>query len=256
MQMILFQSKLRAFLLHLSLSAIVGALAAALVLGLWFPYPYREMAGGFELFLLVFVVDICCGPLLTFVVFNSAKPRAELLKDLSVIAVMQLAALIYGIYVVSVARPVYLVFEVDRYRIVSVADIELSELENAQADLQQLSFTGPKLISVRVPRPGDEDFVRAVELGIQGIEISFQPKYWVPYSTAKGEVLKRTKSIDDLKQKNPDRTELILSEVKKIGLTESALGYIPLQGRTPVDWVALIDQSNANIVGFVKASGF
>lgn len=256
MQMVLFKSKLRAFLLHLSLSIIVGALAAALVFGLWFPYPYREMAGGFELFFLVFIVDICCGPLLTFVVFNNTKPYKELIRDLSLIGIIQLAALVYGVYAVSVARPVYLVFEVDRFRVVSVADIELSDLKNAPVDLRQLSFTGPKLISARVPKPGDADFVRVVELGMQGIEVSFQPKYWMLYSTAQGEILKRTKPISYLKQKNPDKVEAILTEVEKTGLAESSLGYLPLQGRTPIDWVVLVDQSNANVVGFVKANGF
>lgn len=250
------QIKLKAFFVHICLSVILGVLAALLVFWLWFPYPYREIAGGWDLFILVMLVDICCGPLLTFVVFSNRKPRKELLRDLGIIGAIQLAALFYGVYAVSVARPVYLVFEVDRFRVVSVADIELADLKYAPQALQTLSLVGPEVIAARVPKSGDEDFVRAVELGMQGIEVSFQPKYWQPYADKKDEVLKRTKSIADLKQKNPDRHEMISFAIKKTGLAESSLGYLPLQGRAPSDWVAFIDLQSMGVVGFANVSGF
>lgn len=250
------QIKLKAFFVHIGLSLVLGVLAALLVFGLWFPYPYREIAGGWDLFVLVMLVDICCGPLLTFVVFNNKKPRKELLRDLSLIGVVQLAALFYGIYAVSMARPVHLVFEVDRFRVVSVADIELADLQYAPRDLQSLSLTGPTLIAARVPKSGDEDFFRAVELGMQGIEVSFQPKYWQPYIDKKEEVLKRAKSIAELKKKNSDKLEIISSAVNDTGLAEAAIGYFPLQGRVQSDWVVFIDLQNASVVGFANVEGF
>lgn len=248
--------KTQAFIVHLGLSVALGILAALLVFGLWFPYPYREVAGGWDLFILVMVVDVCCGPLLTFVVFSNKKPRKELLRDLSFIGVVQLAALFYGIYAVSMARPVHLVFEVDRFRVVSVADIELTDLQYAPHDLRSLSLTGPTVIAARVPKSGDEDFVRAVELGMQGIEVSFQPKYWQSYLDKKEEVLKRVKSIADLKKKNPDKLEIIFGAVTKTGLPEADLGYLPLQGRMHSDWVVFIDLRNSNVVGFANVDGF
>lgn len=248
--------KLKAFSVHLGLSLVLCILAAILVFGLWFPYPYREIAGGWDLFILVMLVDICCGPLLTFVVFSNKKPRKELLRDLGIIGAIQLVALFYGVYAVSVARPVYLVFEVDRFRVVSVADIDLADLHYAPHDFQSLSLTGPTLIAARVPKSGDEDFFRAVELGMQGIEVSFQPKYWQPYADKKDEVLKRAKSIADLKQKNPDKLAIISFAIEETGLAESSLGYLPLQGRAQSDWVAFIDLRSLGVVGFANVDGF
>ena len=69
--------RLRAAGLHLLLSLVVATLAAVLVFGLWYPGVYRLLAGGGELFLLVVVVDVVCGPLLTLVLFNPTKPRAD-----------------------------------------------------------------------------------------------------------------------------------------------------------------------------------
>lgn len=256
MLMIGARIKLKAFFAHIGLSLILGLITAFLVFGVWFPDPYRDIAGGWDLFLLVMLVDLCCGPLLTFVVFNYKKPRKELFRDLSFIGALQLTALVYGVYAVSVARPVHLVFEVDRFRVVSVADIELSDLQYAPPEMRSLSWTGPTVISARVPKPGDEDFFRAVELGMQGIEVSFQPKYWQHYSAQKNEVLKRAKPVADLKNKHPAKFEKISAAIKKTGLSESSIGYLPLQGRKSSDWVVFIDLRNTDLVGFANVDGF
>ena len=111
---------------------VVAALAATLVLGVWFPAPYRSLAGGLHLFWLVVIVDVVCGPLLTAVLYNPRKSRRELTLDLSLVALVQLAALIYGLYSVALARPVALVHEVDRFVAVTQAQIDPAELQQAR----------------------------------------------------------------------------------------------------------------------------
>ena len=88
-----FKSRLVAAGVHLGVSLVVAALAALLVFKVWYPYPYNEISGGRELFFLIVSVDVVLGPLLTFAVFNTAKRRRELALDISVIAVLQAAAL-------------------------------------------------------------------------------------------------------------------------------------------------------------------
>jgi hypothetical protein len=51
--MSLLRSRLKALGLHACVSLVIAGLAAALVFLLWYPYPYREISGGRELFLLV-----------------------------------------------------------------------------------------------------------------------------------------------------------------------------------------------------------
>src|SRR3954447_23361508 len=121
--MIKWKERLRASGLHLGISLCIAVTAALLVFAAWYPYPYREISGGRELFLLVTTVDVILGPLITFAIFNRSKPRRELVLDLSVVACIQLAALGYGLWTVAVARPVHLVFEVDRLRVVHAIDI-------------------------------------------------------------------------------------------------------------------------------------
>ena len=81
-------SRLKASGIHLGISLTVALLAALLVFGLWYPYPYREMSGGRELFLIVVAVDVILGPLITLAVFNRAKPSRELKRDLVMVALM------------------------------------------------------------------------------------------------------------------------------------------------------------------------
>lgn len=113
--MTIWKDKFRAAGIHLSVSLAVAALAAWLVFGLWYPYPYREISGGRELFMLVTAVDVVLGPLMTLVVYNRTKSRREKLLDFSVIGALQIAALCYGLWTVAQSRPVHMVFGYDRF---------------------------------------------------------------------------------------------------------------------------------------------
>jgi hypothetical protein len=148
--------RLKASVVHLGLSLCVAAMAALLVFGIWYPYPYREISGGRELFLLVIAVDVILGPLVTLAVFNRIKPAVVLRRDLAAIGFLQLAALAYGLWTVVVARPVHMVFEYDRFRIVHAIDIAPELLPKSPADVIALPLTGPTLLSLRPFKDGDE----------------------------------------------------------------------------------------------------
>ena len=79
--------RLKASGIHLALSLAIAALAALLVVGIW--YPYREISGGRELLLLVVTADVILGPLITLAVFNRKKPWTELRRDVAMVALIQ-----------------------------------------------------------------------------------------------------------------------------------------------------------------------
>src|SRR6218665_96173 len=124
---------------HLVASLGVALLAAALVFLLWYPGWYRLMSGGQGLFALVVTVDVVLGPLITFLIFDRQnKAWAHLRRDLLVVCVLQLAALVYGLHAVYTARPIALVFEVDRFRVISAKDVHLPELPDAAVAYRRL----------------------------------------------------------------------------------------------------------------------
>ena len=171
-----WKPRLRASAIHLAISLSIATLAAWLVFGWWYPYPYRELSGGRELFTLVVAVDVVLGPLITLVIFNAAKTRRHLLMDFSVIGLLQVAALAYGLWTVFVARPVHLVFEYNRMAVVHAVDIEPSLLSQAPPDLQTLPWRGPTLLSLR-PLQGGE-VIESVLQAVGGIAQAAQPNLW------------------------------------------------------------------------------
>jgi hypothetical protein len=252
----LWRAKLNAALVHASLSVTVAALVALLVFGLWFPSPYRELSGGRELFWLVMGVDIVCGPLLTAVIYNPRKRRAELVRDLGFVVLIQLAALAYGLHAVMQARPVVVVFEADRLRVLSIADIDTTKLKDAAPDLRELSLTGPRLIAARVPRPNDSDFNATLDLALQGVEVSMLPAYWRPYDEYRKLVSLKAQPISELKRKQPAAVSTIDEAVAKTGMRPEQIGWLPMQSRRSSDWVALLRRDTADVVGFVPVEGF
>lgn len=144
-----WKDRLKASGIHFGISLVIALLAAALVFGLWYPYPYREISGGRELFFIVVMVDVILGPLITLTVFNRAKPWRELRRDLAIVALIQLSALGYGVWTVFVARPVHLVFEYDRFRVVHAVDVPPELLAKAPRDVDALPLMGPTLLSLR-----------------------------------------------------------------------------------------------------------
>src|SRR5690606_6560017 len=133
--------------LHLLMSVCIAAAVAILVFAFWYPGDYRLLAGGTELFSLVMVVDVVMGPLLTFVVFDRAKGVAHLRRDISVIALLQMLALSYGLHAMYMGRPIGLAFEFDRFRVVSMAEVVVAELPGAQPAFRRLPLGGPMLFA-------------------------------------------------------------------------------------------------------------
>jgi hypothetical protein len=240
--------------IHLGLSVLVAGLAAGLVFGVWYPYPYREISGGRELFLIVVAVDVVMGPLLTLTVFNMKKPIKELRRDLAVIAVLQLAALGYGMWTVAVARPVHLVFEIDRFRVVHAIDVPEDELKLAPAGLERLPLTGPTLLSARDFANANEGF-EATMTALQGVSLSARPGFWQAYEKGKSKILEAARPLEQLKNRFPARATEIDAALRSAGRGTPSVSYVPMVGRQTF-WTVLLDSKTAEVIAFVPIDSF
>lgn len=243
--------------IHLTLSSVVAAMAAWLVFALWYPYPYREISGGRHLFLIVMAVDVIMGPLLTLAVFNRNKPTAELRRDLTVIGLLQVAALAYGLWTVSVARPVHLVFEIDRFRVVHAIDIPEEEMDLAPPDLRRLPWTGPTLLSVRNFR-NQQEGSDATLAAVQGFPLGARPFLWQRYDEARPQILKVARPLSDLKNRFPDQAGTIDAALRSgpdRGGANPSVAYIPMAGRDKF-WTALLDLRTTEVITFVPIDSF
>lgn len=251
-----WKGRLKASGIHLGISLTLAVLAALLVFFVWYPYPYREISGGRELFWLVVTVDVVMGPLMTLAVFNPGKTRRQLGQDLAVIGLLQLAALAYGLWTVAVARPVHLAYEIDRFRVVHAIDIPTELLPKAPTELQSLPLTGPTLLSVRDFKNAAESF-DATMAAVAGAALGARPDLWQSYAAAKSQIQGYAKPLSNLKARFPTRVAEIDNALKSAASTrpEAGISYVPLAGRN-VFWTVLIDASTTEVIAFVPIDSF
>lgn len=252
--MVHWKNRLRAFLLHLAISLFFSALAALLVFGIWYPYPYRYISGGRELFLLVIAVDVVMGPIITMVIFNRSKTYRHLFMDFTIIGLLQVAALLYGLWAVFSARPVHLVFEYYRVAVVHAADVDQSTLIQAPPSLQSLPLNGPTLLSLRPFKGGNEEFDSTMA-ALGGVSQAAQPALWQPWDAARVEILKASRPAIGLKQRFTEQASQIDDAIVATGRAADHLRYLPLLSRKQA-WTVLIDAQTTVPVGFLPLDSF
>lgn len=246
--------RLRASGLHLLISAIIATIVTGTILFLWYPGQYADICRGIQLIWLVISVDIVLGPLLTFVAFDKKKKKAELLRDIVVVSILQVSGLIYGAHIVYVARPVAMVFEGSQFRMVTANDVDVSELPLAREDMRNLSLTGPVLLSVRDYKDAVEKSDAAIR-GFSGYDIGARPSFWQPYADSQAKVLKVARPLDAVIKKYPESKVEIEGKLNNAGYTIDKVKFLPVLNRSS-DWIVVIDATTAKPLFFVEKDGF
>lgn len=240
--------------IHMLCSLGVATLAAILVFGLWYPYPYRELSGGRELFLLVTAVDVVCGPLLTLVLWNTAKSRSELWRDMGLVVLIQLAALGYGLHTVWQARPLFLVLEIDRFKVISVPDLRDASLAELPVALKPHWMGRPLTVAIRDPEDEKERTAVLFESVRGGRDYGERPNFYIPYDAVNAlKALRRAKPLAVFLAKQPSQEGAAKSMAVEKGADMAQWLYLPVMARQ--DWVAVIDKQG-QIQGFLKGDGF
>lgn len=239
---------------HLGLSAIVAVLSAAAVFGLMYPAPYRALLGVASIFLLVLVVDLVCGPLLTLILASPKKSRRERWLDFGVIGVIQLAALIYGLHSVWVARPVVLAFEVDRLVVVTASEIDTADLPKAPQGMRSLPVIGAMQVGVRRPVSSDE-MLDSLDKEMAGLSPAMRPGWWTSWEQQSAAIKARAKPLTELIDRRPQDAQTLHDAAKAAGAEPASLLYLPLTSSKTKEWVALLDAQMA-IVGWASVDGF
>jgi len=251
-----FVAAAKASAIHFSISLAVAAIVALLIFQFWFPSPFGELSGGKHLFWIAVGVDVVCGPLLTAVLFSPSKTRRALTVDFSLIALTQLVALAYGIYSIALARPVILAFEVDRFVVVSHAQVDVQHLEQAQEKWRALSWNGPVLVGTREPKDSKES-EQSLNWSLQGMEPSQRPGWWQDYEKNHSQVKEKMEKLSQLHKRLPNDQQMAVDKVlSRLGSSSDTLYYLPLTSPTTENtWIVLLNEQ-AEIIDYAPADGF
>ena len=240
-----WRGKLIAVLIHLAITLLITAIIAALIFFYWFPDPFDQMVRGQELFWLVVTCDLVLGPLVSFVIFNSKKNHKQLFLDYSLIAFVQIGALIYGVSVVAESRPVFIIFVKDRLEVVTAAEIDLSDLKSGVEDrFSFLSWTGPRLASAEPPKTREERQELLLS-GLAGKDAQLLPKYYREYQTQLSEIKNNARAIAELKKLKPEQEPIINAAISDLAGDEAKFRWLPVSHRYGF-WTALISYESGH----------
>lgn len=235
--------RLKAFVIHLGLSVLIALAVMALVFGLWYPQPMAAATGVTSIFLLLLLVDVILGPSLTLLVYKFGKKT--LVMDLTVIACLQLAALIYGLYTVAEGRPAWLVFAQDRFELVRINDIDDREIGQAAIEYQNASWLGPRWVYAANPMVPETRNAILFESVFDGVDIAQRPNLYQPLEQHRDSIRLRIQPLTSLERFNS--TEQVQ---KQLTIHPAANGWLALSANHQ-DMVVLMQRDSAKVVSIV-----
>lgn len=243
-------TRVRAAGIHLLASAGVAAAVLTVMLAVWYPPPLFEAMGGNHLALILIGVDVAMGPLLTLAVFKAGKRGLKL--DLSVIAALQMAALLYGCHIVYLARPAFIVFVKDRFEVAAAVELDAARLEAARyPQFRQLPWSGPLLVAGDWPVDQAERQM-LVHAALAGEDLQHFPRYYAPYDERSDAILAKAQPIARLRATEPASARVVDDWLTGSGVKEEDVLYVPLRARNA--WVAvLLDRASARPVKMLVA---
>ena len=235
--------RLNFFLSHLLLSFLVALLVIGLVFFIWYPSPLATAVGVTHIFLMLLVIDVILGPLLGLLVYKEGKKTLKF--DLSVIILIQIAALCYGVFSIEQGRPAWLVYNVDRFELVRKNEIVDTNIQHAQPQFQKPSWFKPQYVATEFAKDtqqrSDEMFAEV----FSGISLAQRPERYVKLTEAKNQIQQRVLPLVELQQYNP-KTDV----EKTLAKYPKADAWLPLKANA-IDMVVLVNKESASIIKIV-----
>ena len=128
----------QAFLLHVAISLIIFIVLVAIMRLIWYPGDLFHLDGGLQGLKIIAPIDLVLGPALTLILY---RPWKKTLKfDMATIAVVQVAALSYGVFVAYQQRTAAIVFAENRFETISLSEVRAASEEMRENDLEPVSL--------------------------------------------------------------------------------------------------------------------
>jgi hypothetical protein len=247
--------RLKAFSLHL----LSSATALTLILGSlyfgWYRWPGWHLTDVTTVVLVMVCVDVVLGPTLTFIIANQKKSRRELTRDIGIIVVVQLCALIYGSVSLWNGRPLYYAFSESVLQLVQAYDIDAKDAEIGRQQNPALAphwYSLPRWIWAPLPQNAEESRKIVVSAVTGGDDIISMPKYFKPWEDGLTSLRGKLKKVDDVAYFAKSEKKKLKERMKAAGLPDDQLNTMTLTGRGhPL--LAVFDPVTLKIAGLFKA---
>jgi hypothetical protein len=246
--------RFKAFGLHwLASSIALSSIFGALYFG-WYRWPGWYLTDVVHLVIVIAGVDIVLGPLLTFVVARSSKPRRELTRDIAVIVAVQLCALVYGTVSLWNGRPLYYAYSETLLQLVQAYDIDPRE---TALGLKQNPGLAPHWYSlprwIWAPLPQDRDAAARIvnSTVVGGDDVISMPRYFKPWEQGLPTLSTRLKKVDEVAYLAPSQKGTLKELMTEAGLPVDQPNCMPLTGRG-YPMLAVFDPVHVKIAAIFK----
>lgn len=234
--------------LHFLISVVIAIAVVAAMYFLWYPTPYFQAMGGGGLLMLVVGVDVVLGPLITLIIFDTKKKSLKF--DLMCVAMLQIAALAYGVSVMFQARPVYTVFNKDRFDVIIAADLNATEhAKVTDATFKSVPLTGPQIVAIEPPN----DMKEIQRMLASGIDSRAFSQYYVAYDSKAKEAAAASQTLAQKQRLSPESAEKTRAYLAANGLDEGKVGVLPMYTRNN-DMTVIVDRSTGKVLAIAPIS--
>jgi len=247
--------RLKALGLHLLASTVaLSSILGTLYLG-WYRWPGWHLADVVHVVMVMVGVDVVLGPLLTFTIARSTKPRRVLTRDIAVIVAVQLVALVYGTVSLWHGRPLYYAFSESILQLVQAYDIDDQELALARRQKAEFAphwYSLPRWIWAPLPQDPDES-KKIVSAAISGgDDVISMPRYFKPWEQGLPALRTQLKKVDAVGYFSAGEKKVLKERLRAAGLSPDQLNAMPLTGRGhPL--LAVFDPASVKIITILKA---
>jgi hypothetical protein len=172
-------------------------------------------------------VDLVLGPTMTLILFRPGKRGLAL--DMTMVVLIQVSALLYGVSVIYTERPYYAVFAVDRLEVLAKRDVAASAIEGTT--FADKPLVGPILAHAQVPTDPQAAQRLMEETLFEGKpDIERRPEFWQSFDEQRDTILARARPLSELAAQQPDRHEEIGALSDSLGMNPDAISFIPVMG--------------------------
>ena len=235
--------RIKFFISHLAISFFIALIVIGVVFFLWYPAPLAKAVGVTNIFLMMLAIDVIIGPALGLLVYKEGKKTLKM--DLTVIIVIQLAALCYGVYSIAQGRPVWIVQNGERFELIRNNDINEEHIDTAKAQYQTPSWFRPQFVAVNAGNTVEERNKNLFQAVTTGISNAMRPELYQAIEMNKQQIQKNAHQLEALNAFNHkhDVEEII----KKYPQADA---WLPLSS-TSMDMTVLINKEKGEVVKIV-----
>lgn len=238
-------SRFKAFAIHFGISLLIFLVLLYFILVQWYPQPLFSTDGGWKVIRIIAGVDLVLGPLLTLIVFKAGKPGLKF--DLSMVALVQVLALSWGIWISYYQRPLALIYTVDYFT--PVPAYQLAQHGITPKKLKQFGNNKPAIIYSDIPKKKELETIRK---SMQtNTPLYLFSEYYSPLAKKQISALKENSMNIKKYVKDKPILRKLYQQALLRNIDKKNISYLPLRSREK--WVtAIFDLDSMKIIDTIN----